>query len=92
MDTTAPSLATRYDSLHTAHMLNWARRRELEATPVRSQADEGELMVIERLTVRQEEELEALRKPRHDLRYPSVHFSRPYRSVKGEGGRPSQIL
>src|SRR5215510_8666616 len=22
-------------------------------------------------------------KPRHDLRYPSVHFSRPYRSVKG---------
>jgi len=25
-------------------------------------------------------------KPRHDLRYPSVHFSRPYRSVKGEGG------
>jgi len=22
------------------------------------------------------------RKPRHDLRYPSVHFSRPYRSVK----------
>jgi hypothetical protein len=25
-------------------------------------------------------------KPRHDLRYTSVHFSRPYRSVKGEGG------
>jgi hypothetical protein len=24
-------------------------------------------------------------KPRHDLRYPSVHFSRPDRSVKGEG-------
>jgi hypothetical protein len=25
-------------------------------------------------------------KPRHDLRYTSVHFSRPYRSVKCEGG------
>ena len=24
----------------------------------------------------------ALGKPRHDLRYPRVHFSRPYRSVK----------
>jgi hypothetical protein len=24
-----------------------------------------------------------LRKPPHDLRYTSVHFSRPYRSVKG---------
>ena len=23
-----------------------------------------------------------VRKPRHDLRYPSVHFSRPYRPVK----------
>jgi hypothetical protein len=25
-------------------------------------------------------------KPRHDLRYLSVHFSRPYRPVKGGGG------
>ena len=27
-----------------------------------------------------------LHKPRHDLRYLSVHFSRPYRPVKGGGG------